>query len=67
LPKGGMCMECGKTFTRYFNAVRHMESSHTAGPVNAECPVCQTVCKNRPALIKHLNRTHKMGTSVLKD
>ena len=70
LPRGGfMCLKCGKVFGRRYVARQHLEIVHsTADPSlpRAPCHVCKKVCKNRPALIKHLHRTHNLGAKYAR-
>ena len=70
LPRGGfMCLKCSKVFGRRYVARQHLEIVHsTADPslARAPCHVCKKVCKNRPALIKHLHRTHNLGAKYAR-
>ena len=70
LPRGGfMCLKCNKVFSRRYAANRHLDIAHgTADPSlsRSPCHVCNTVCKNRPALIKHLHRKHNLGAKYAR-
>ena len=70
LPHGGfMCLKCNKVFSRRYAAKKHLDIAHsTAHPSlsRSACHVCSTVCKNRPALIKHLHRAHKLGAKYAR-
>ena len=70
LPRGGfMCLKCSKVFSRRYAARNHLENAHsTTDPSlsQAQCHVCKKVCKNRPALIKHLHRSHKLGAKYAR-
>jgi len=70
LPHGGfMCLKCNKVFSRRYAAKSHLDIAHsTADPslARSPCHVCSMVCKNRPALIKHLHRTHNLGAKYAR-
>ena len=52
-------MDCGQTGARKIDITRHVESKHLGSSMQVKCDVCQTVCKNRHALQRHILTYHK--------
>ena len=53
------CVDCGQTGARKIDITRHVESKHLGSSMQVKCDVCQTVCKNRHALQRHILMYHK--------
>ncbi|XP_055707149.1 zinc finger protein OZF-like [Phlebotomus papatasi] len=51
------CTVCGKMFKHRIAMRKHMQRHNTSGPL--ECPICQRVAPNRPALTEHIKYKHK--------
>ncbi|XP_059609049.1 transcription factor grauzone-like [Phlebotomus argentipes] len=51
------CTVCGKMFKHRIAMRKHMQRHNTTGPL--ECPICQRMAPNKPALTEHIKYKHK--------
>uniref|UniRef100_A0A1B0CLJ8 Putative transcription factor grauzone-like protein n=1 Tax=Lutzomyia longipalpis TaxID=7200 RepID=A0A1B0CLJ8_LUTLO len=51
------CTVCGKMFKHRIAMRKHMQRHNTSGPL--ECPICQRMAPNKPALTEHIKYKHK--------
>ena len=56
----GQCLVCGKRFSNYSKAVRHVNTVHSGADDSMECYVCKRSYKNDQTLKEHLRAAHKI-------
>ena len=56
----GQCLLCGKRFSSYGVATRHVDSVHGGSEGISDCSVCGRQYKNSLSLKEHMRQAHKI-------